>query len=110
MPAAASTSGRINEEFWRLLFLPAYREAKALIGSLSEESDQFRFLRDVNLKGSIGLMLTKTSTMRVTISLDLSTRSFIPLPCFIRTRNTTPLLHMMCGHLLNFTGFFVNHS
>ena len=45
-----------------------------------------------NLKGSIGLMLAKVSVMRVTIPLDLSTWSFIPLPRFIHTRTTTPLL------------------
>ncbi len=62
---------------------------------MSEESDQFRFIRTPcldNLKGSIGLMLGKVSVMRVTIPLDLSTRSFIPLPRFIRTRTTTTLL------------------
>jgi hypothetical protein len=95
MPVAASTSGRINEEILRVLFLHANREASALDGELPEESDQFHFLRAVclaNLKGSIALMLAKVSAMRVTIPLDLSTRSFIPLPRFIRTRNTTPLL------------------
>ena len=48
-----------------------------------------------NLKVSIGLMLDKVSFMKVTISLDLSTRSFIPLPCFITfilTRRPIPLL------------------
>ena len=95
MPVAASTSGRINEEFLRLLFLHANREASALAGELPEESAQFRFIRAAcwaNLKGSIGLMLAKASAMRVTIPLDLSTRPFIPLPRFIRTRTTAPLL------------------
>ena len=58
------------------------------------ESAQFRFIRATclaNLKGSIELILVKASDMRVTIPLDLSTRSFIPLPRFIRTRTTTPL-------------------
>ena len=95
MPVAASTSGRINEDFLRLLFLHANREASALAGELSEESAQFRFIRAAclaNLKGSIGLMLDKASAMRVTIPLDLSTRSFIPLSRFIHTRTTAPLL------------------
>ena len=59
MPVAASTSGRINEEFLRLLFLHANREASALAGELPEESAQFRFIRAAclaNLKCSIGLM------------------------------------------------------
>ena len=82
MSVAASTSGRINEEFLRLLFFHTNRKTSALAGELPEESAQFRFIRDVyltNLKGSIGLMLTKVSVMRVTIPLDLSTRSSIPL-------------------------------
>ena len=70
------------------------REASSLDGELPGESAQFRFIRAScwsNLKGSIGLMLAKASVMRVTIPLDLSTRSFIPLPRFIGTLNTTPL-------------------
>ncbi len=35
---------------------------------------------------------TKVSTMRISIPLDLSSRSFIPLPRFIRSRRPTPLL------------------
>ena len=57
-------------------------------GDTYEESDQFRFLRPVclaNLKGSVVLILAKTSGMRVSIPLDLSTRPFIPLPHFIRS-------------------------
>ena len=71
------------------------REASALAGELPEELAQFRFIRAAcwdNLKGSIGLMLDKASVMRVTIPLDLSSRSFIPLPHFIHTRTTESLL------------------
>ena len=95
MTVSASTSGRINEEFLHLLFLYVHRDSSDLTGELSEESAQFRFIRAsclTNLKGSIGLMLTKGSVMRVTIPLDLSTRSFIPLPRFIHTRTTTSFL------------------
>ena len=95
MPVGASTSGRIDEEFLCLLFLHAHRDASALAGELPEESVQFRFIRAVclvNLKNYIGLMFGKFSDIRVTIPLDLSTRSFIPLPLFIHTRTTTPLL------------------
>ena len=45
MTVSASTSGRINEEFLRLLFLHAHRDANALAGELSEELVQFRFIR-----------------------------------------------------------------
>ncbi len=57
--------------------------------------DQFRFLRGtylVNLKGSVGLILAKASVMRIAIPLDLSSRSFLALPCFIRSRRPIPLL------------------
>ena len=81
--------GRIYDDFSRLLFLHAQREASALANELPEESDQFRFLRAtclVNIKGSVGLILAKDSAIRISIRLDLSSRTFIPLPCFIRSR------------------------
>jgi hypothetical protein len=39
-----STSGRVYEDFTRMLFLHAHREASILAGELPEESEQFRFL------------------------------------------------------------------
>jgi hypothetical protein len=69
------TSGHPYDDFIRLLFLHAHREASALANELLEESDQFRFLRAaclVNLKGSVGLILAKASAMRISIPLDLS--------------------------------------
>ncbi len=84
-----STSCPVYEDFPRLLFLHVYREDSILSGELPEESDQFRFLRDsclTNLKGSVGLILGKASARRVTIPIDLSTRSFIPLPRFFNSR------------------------
>ena len=95
MPVAVDTGGRIYDDFSRLLFLHTHREASALSNELPEESDQFRFLRAAclaNIKGSVGLILAKTSDMRISIPLDLSSRPFIPLPCFIRSRCSTPLL------------------
>jgi hypothetical protein len=41
----------------------------------------FRFLRAacfVHIKGSVGLILDKVSGMRISIPLDLSSRTFIP--------------------------------
>ena len=68
MPVAADTTGRIYEDFSRLLFLHAHREASALGNELPEESEQFRFLRAAcfaNIKGSVGAMcavvVSKTS-------------------------------------------------
>jgi hypothetical protein len=80
---AVSTSGRVYEDFTRLLFIHAHPEVSILAGELPEESEQFRFLRAshlTNLKDSVGLILSKASAIRVTIPIDLSTRPFIPLP------------------------------
>jgi hypothetical protein len=95
MPVAVDTAGRIYDDFSRLLFLHAHREASVLANELPEESEQFRFLRAAcfaNIKGSVGLILAKASAMRISIPLDLSSRPFIPLPCFMRPRRVTPLL------------------
>ena len=65
-----NTSGFLHEDFFLFLFLHTHRDATALAGELSEESDQFRFLRAAHLdhlKGSFGLILSKDSA-----PLDLS--------------------------------------
>jgi hypothetical protein len=88
MPVVVDTADRIYEDFSRLLFLHAHRETSALANEIPEESEQFRFLRGAcfaNIKGSVGLILVKTSTMWISIPLDLSSRPFIPLPWFIRS-------------------------
>jgi hypothetical protein len=67
----------------------------SLANDIPEESGHFRFLRAAclgNIKGSVGLTLTKDSVMRISIPLDLSSRTFIPPPCFIRSRRPTTLL------------------
>ncbi len=86
---------QLYDDFNRLLFLHPHRQVSVLVNEIPEESGQFRFLRTswlVNVKGSVGLILTKSSTMRISIPLDLSSWSFIPLPCFIRSRHPTTLL------------------
>jgi hypothetical protein len=45
LPVAVDTTGRIYDDFSRLLFLHANCEASALANEIPEESDQFRFLR-----------------------------------------------------------------
>ena len=58
------------DEFIRLLFFHVHREASALANELPEESDQFRFHRAscfANLKGAVGLIMTKASAMRISI-------------------------------------------
>jgi hypothetical protein len=79
LPISVITSVRVYEDFERLLFLHAHREASILAGELSEESEQFRFLRVSrlsNLKVSVGLILAKVSTMWVTIPIDFVYESF----------------------------------
>ncbi len=88
LPAAVDTTGRVYDDFSRLLFLHPHREASALANEIPEESGQFRFLREAryaNIKGSAGLILAKASAMRISIPLDLSSRPFIPLfvPAFL---------------------------
>ena len=56
--------------------------ASSTSGRINEEFLLLLYLH-VNREGS---------PFMVTIPLDLSTRSFIPLPRFVRTRTTTPLL------------------
>ena len=95
MPVAVDMLGRIYDDFLRLLFLHAHREASALTNDIPEESGHFRFLRAAclaNIKGSVGLILAKASVMRISIPLHLSSRSFIPLPRFIHSRRPTTLL------------------
>ena len=72
-----------------------HRETSVLVNELPEESDHFRFLRALcfaNLKGTVGLIMAKTSAIRISIPLDHSSRSFIPLPRFIRSCRLTPFL------------------
>jgi hypothetical protein len=94
MPVVVDRSGRVYDDFSRLLFLHAHREASALSNEIPEESEPFRFLRTdcyANIKGSVGLILAKASTMRISIPLDLSSRAFIPLPRFMRSRRAATL-------------------
>ena len=77
------------------IFAYPHREVSTLTNELPEESCQFRFLHTsclTNIKGSVGLILAKASVIRISIPIDLSSRSFIPLPCFIRSNRPTPLL------------------
>ncbi len=43
LPDAVDTTGRLYDDFSRLLFLQAHREASVLTNEIPEESDQFRF-------------------------------------------------------------------
>ena len=62
MSLTVDTSGRLYDDFIRLFFFNSHLETSTLTNELSEESDPFRFLRGIclaNLKGSVGLILTK---------------------------------------------------
>jgi hypothetical protein len=89
MSVVVDTSGRVYDDFSLLLFLHAHREASALANEIPEESEQFRFLRAAcytNIKGSVGLIVAKASVMRISVPFDLSSRSLIPLPRFMRSK------------------------
>ena len=92
---AVDTTGSLYDEFMRLLLLDAHRDASALANEFPEQSDLFRFLRAscfTNLNGVVGLIMTETSDMRISIPLDLSSQCLIPIPRFIRSRRPTPFL------------------
>jgi hypothetical protein len=77
------------------IFRTVQREKKIPPPEIPEESEQFRFLRAacyVNIKGSVGLILATASAMRISIPLDLSSRSFIPPSRFMRSRSAATLL------------------
>jgi hypothetical protein len=95
LPSVVDTTGQLHDDFSRLLFPHVNREGSALVNDIPEESNQFRFLRVVcyaNVMGLVGLIWTKTSVMRISIPFDLSSRTFIPPPRFLRSRHPLPLL------------------
>ncbi len=74
LPDVVDTTGRLYDDFSRLLFLYSHREVSTLDNEIPEESDQFRVSCYVNIKG------------------DLSSRPFTPLSRFICRRRPLPLL------------------
>ncbi len=49
MTVVVDTTGRIYEDFGRLLFLHVHRETSALPNEIPEESEQFRFFAQLAL-------------------------------------------------------------
>ena len=81
LPLTGDISDRLYDDVILLRFLHTHHESSVLTNELTEESDQFRFLHTVcltDLKGSVGLILVKTSVIRISVPVDLSSRSFIP--------------------------------
>ncbi len=62
LPTATDTTRRVYDDFSRLLFLHAHREASALTNEIPEESGQF--------KSKVGHILDKTSTLRINLNID----------------------------------------
>ena len=72
-PTGKVTSRHLYDDFFHLIFLHSYPETSVLGREWPEESDQFQFLRTVflsHLKGCVGLILGKDSTMRISIPLE----------------------------------------
>jgi hypothetical protein len=66
IPLDVDTTRHLYDELIRLLLFHTHRDSSDLVNELSEESDQFRFLRTscfANLKGDVGLIMVKSSTM-----------------------------------------------
>jgi hypothetical protein len=78
MTAIPSTSGRLNSEFVRLLFLQAHREtdrffAASGVQSAQSTSAQFHFRHAAfsqQIMGKVGLALAKAAALRINFNLD----------------------------------------
>jgi hypothetical protein len=78
MPAIASTSGRLHNEFVRLLFLQTHRETDRFFASsgvqlAQTDRDMFHFRRAAfsdQFKSKVGLALAKAAALRITLNLD----------------------------------------
>ncbi len=79
MPAIASTSGRLHSEFVRILFLQAHRETDRFFAdsgvhlAQTHPGGQFTFRRAAfltQLQSKVGLVLSKTTVLRVNINID----------------------------------------
>jgi hypothetical protein len=78
MPAIASTSGRLHNEFVRLLFLQVHREtdlffATSGVQSAQTTSGMFHLRRasfSSGLQSKVGLALAKAAALRININLD----------------------------------------
>ena len=78
MLAIASTSGRLDSEFVRLLFLQAHRETDRLFAAsgvqlAQHDRGQFHFRRAAfssQLKSKVGNILAKAAELRIILNLD----------------------------------------
>ena len=86
MPAAFSTSGRIDAEFLRLLFYHAHRESEEffrLTGQLAQPNQDYVFSKSAaffnSLKNKVGHVMARASALRVNLNLQPSAPS-LPRP------------------------------
>jgi hypothetical protein len=101
LPVSVDTTGRLYDDFSHLIFLHTHRESSVLTNEIPEESDQFHFLRVTcyaNIKGSLGLILAKASVMRISIPLDFSPRSFIPVSLYSSETPSSTFSSFPCFH------------
>ncbi len=78
MTVIVSTSGRLHIEFVRLLFLQAHRETDRFFEASGVQfaqcdRDQFHYHHVTflpHLKSRVGLILVKTTALRITLNLD----------------------------------------
>jgi hypothetical protein len=78
MPPIASTSGRLQSEFVRLLFLQSHRETDRFFADSGVQlpqfdRGQFHFRHtdfSQEFKGKVGLALAKTEDLRINLNLD----------------------------------------
>ena len=95
MSLTVNTSDHMYDDSVCFLFLHVHREVSALDGELTEESDRFGFLYVaclVNLKDSVGLILTKTSVRR-DYFLRLIYESFHKSPSLHSVSSHSPSSH-----------------
>ena len=109
---ALPEAGRVDMVRWKFTVGPSFKhlflKKKRLISSVTYFPLALAFFHSAvikssyraacfanlkkKMKGADGLIMAKASATRISIPLDLSCRSFIPLPRFIRSRRPTPLL------------------
>jgi hypothetical protein len=78
MPTVPSTSGRLNIEFVRLLFLQAHRETDRFFAAsgvqlAQHDRCQFHYRRAAfssQLKSKCGSILAKAAALRITLNID----------------------------------------
>ena len=103
MPAAFTTSGRIDAEFLRLLFYHAHRESEEffrLTGQLAQPNQDYVFSKRAaffnSLKNKVGHIMARASALRVNLNLQPSAPS-LPRPS-ARTKHAHLLYALNLSH------------